>query len=167
MAPSLIKSISHFYTFDYNKVYLAEIYNSEIFRIFSYPYVPFVLVFIYLVFSKSLFSLIRESFNLKPKGGIIDQFTIVHSALLALYSAWTCYYSCSIVYNFMIENQYSLNAAMCDVNGTMWVDRGFSFWAYHFYISKFYEFLDTWIIILKGKKVSFLQEFHHAGTHHQ
>ena len=166
MAPSLIKSISHFYSFDYNKVYLDATY-SEICRIFVKPILPFVLVFLYLVFSKSLFNLIRKSFNLKPKGGIIDQFTIIHSALLALYSAWTCYYSCSIVYNFMIENQYSLNAAMCDVNGTMWVDRGFSFWAFHFYISKFYEFLDTWIIILKGKKVSFLQEFHHAGNHYQ
>ena len=67
----------------------------------------------------------------------------------------------------MTENQNSLNAAMCDVDGTMWVEKGFSFWAFHFYISKFYEFLDTWIIILKGKKVSFLQEFHHAGNHRQ
>lgn len=63
----------------------------------------------------------------------------------------------------MNENENSLNAAMCDVNGKLWVESGFSFWVLHFYISKFYEFLDTGILILKGKKVSFLQEFHHAG----
>ena len=36
-------------------------------------------------------------------------------------------------------------------------------WATHFYISKIYEFIDTFIIILKGRKPSFLQTFHHAG----
>lgn len=162
MSPSLIKSIDHFISFDYSKVYIEAAYES-IFRFFVVPYVPFIFVLCYLLFSKPLCQIVRDSLKLQSKGGILDKFVTIHSAVLAVYSAWTCYYSWNIVYNFMIENENSLNRALCDVDGTLWIDKGFSFWVLHFYVSKFYEFLDTWIIILKGKKVSFLQEFHHAG----
>ena len=39
----------------------------------------------------------------------------------------------------------------------------FGWWAKVFYVSKFYEFVDTWILILKGKEASFLQVYHHTG----
>ena len=39
-----------------------------------------------------------------------------------------------------------------------------SFWVTHFYISKYYEFVDTWIVLLKGKTPLFLQTYHHAGV---
>jgi hypothetical protein len=32
-----------------------------------------------------------------------------------------------------------------------------------FYISKYYEFIDTWILIFKRKEPSFLQIYHHTG----
>jgi hypothetical protein len=32
-----------------------------------------------------------------------------------------------------------------------------------FYISKYYEFLDTWVLVMKGKAPSFLQIYHHVG----
>ena len=32
-----------------------------------------------------------------------------------------------------------------------------------FYISKYYEFIDTWILVLKRKEPSFLQLYHHTG----
>ena len=38
------------------------------------------------------------------------------------------------------------------------------YWGYFFYLSKYYEFVDTFIILLKGKKPSLLQEYHHAGA---
>jgi hypothetical protein len=38
------------------------------------------------------------------------------------------------------------------------------FWAWLFYLSKFYEVLDTLIILAKGKKSSSLQTYHHAGV---
>ena len=161
MSPSLIKSISHFCNFDYHKVYIEG--KWEIFRFFIVPPAPFLLIICYLVFSKPLMSFLRQRLQLQSKGGILDTFVTIHSALLAVYSAVTWYYSWSIVSSYMNENQNSLNAAMCDFDGKLWVEKGFSFWVLHFYVSKFYEFLDTWIIILKGKKVSFLQEFHHAG----
>jgi hypothetical protein len=39
-----------------------------------------------------------------------------------------------------------------------------AFWAWIFYLSKFYEVLDTLIILAKGKKSSSLQSYHHAGV---
>jgi GNS1/SUR4 family len=54
-------------------------------------------------------------------------------------------------------------ATYCDQDGTFWNEGGLGAWATAFYISKYYEFVDTWILIFKGKDASFLQVYHHAG----
>ncbi len=61
-------------------------------------------------------------------------------------------------------HSYSLITLIITLIGTLWTDKDFGFWVSHFYISKFWEFLDTWIIILKGKKPILLQTYHHAGV---
>lgn len=45
----------------------------------------------------------------------------------------------------------------------MW-EEGLAFYGWLFYLSKFYEVIDTAIIIAKGKKSSLLQTYHHAGA---
>ena len=47
--------------------------------------------------------------------------------------------------------------------GRLW-NEGLAFYGWLFYMSKFYEVIDTLIIIAKGKKSSFLQIYHHAGA---
>lgn len=47
--------------------------------------------------------------------------------------------------------------------GRIW-NEGLAFYGWLFYLSKFYEVIDTLIIISKGKKSSFLQTYHHAGA---
>lgn len=47
--------------------------------------------------------------------------------------------------------------------GRLW-NEGLAFWGWFFYLSKFYEVVDTAIILLKGKKSSTLQMYHHAGA---
>ena len=47
--------------------------------------------------------------------------------------------------------------------GRIW-NEGLAFYGWLFYISKFYEMVDTAIILTKGKKSSVLQTFHHAGA---
>ncbi|KAB2577583.1 putative fatty acid elongation protein 3 [Lasiodiplodia theobromae] len=47
--------------------------------------------------------------------------------------------------------------------GRMW-NEGLAFWGWWFYLSKFYEVLDTVIILAKGKRSSTLQTYHHAGA---
>jgi len=98
---------------------------------------------------------------LQPKGTIVQQLTILHSTILALYSIWTFLSSVPIVYNHIIENGFW--ETLCDANGSLWFNKDFGFWLTHFYISKYYEFIDTWIVLLKGRDPIFLQVFHHAG----
>ena len=47
--------------------------------------------------------------------------------------------------------------------GRLW-NEGLGFYGWLFYISKFYEVVDTLIILAKGKNSSMLQTFHHAGA---
>ncbi|CCU80438.1 fatty acid elongase [Blumeria hordei DH14] len=47
--------------------------------------------------------------------------------------------------------------------GRIW-NEGLSFYGWIFYLSKFYEVLDTFIIIVKGKQSGTLQTYHHAGA---
>lgn len=47
--------------------------------------------------------------------------------------------------------------------GRMWAE-GLGYYGWIFYLSKFYEVLDTFIILAKGKYSSTLQTYHHAGA---
>jgi len=38
------------------------------------------------------------------------------------------------------------------------------YWSYLFYLSKIWEFIDTWIILYKGRRPSTLQTYHHIGA---
>lgn len=45
----------------------------------------------------------------------------------------------------------------------MWA-RGFGYFAWFLYMSKIYEFVDTLLVIAKGRRGSFLQVYHHTGA---
>ena len=47
--------------------------------------------------------------------------------------------------------------------GRIW-NEGLAFFGWLFYLSKFYEVVDTLIILAKGKRSTFLQTYHHAGA---
>ncbi|KAH0291682.1 hypothetical protein KCU62_g2517, partial [Aureobasidium sp. EXF-3399] len=47
--------------------------------------------------------------------------------------------------------------------GRLW-NEGLAFWGWFFYLSKFYEVVDTMIIVAKGKRSATLQTYHHAGA---
>lgn len=47
--------------------------------------------------------------------------------------------------------------------GRLW-NEGLAFYGWWFYLSKFYEVIDTLIILAKGKQSSVLQTYHHAGA---
>ncbi|KAF2764502.1 hypothetical protein EJ03DRAFT_355701 [Teratosphaeria nubilosa] len=47
--------------------------------------------------------------------------------------------------------------------GRLW-NEGLAFWGLIFYLSKFYEVVDTLIILAKGKRSATLQTYHHAGA---
>ncbi|KAJ1767536.1 hypothetical protein EV179_004626 [Coemansia sp. RSA 487] len=86
---------------------------------------------------------------------------VVHNTVLAIYSAWAFRGVFPLFVNNMIKKGFF--EGMCDTDGTVWNSALFVH-LYLFYLSKYYELLDTVIIILKGRKASILQIYHHAGV---
>lgn len=64
--------------------------------------------------------------------------------------------------NQLVKTAYDGNPLPTDV-GRLW-NEGLAFWGWIFYLSKFYEVLDTFIIVAKGKRSPTLQTYHHAGA---
>jgi hypothetical protein len=158
MADNSVNTWNDYLTSDYSTFYPKE----SFFSYFSHPIVPFSSVLFYLLFSKIIFSSIQKTFQLESRGPIVQTITIIHSILLAIYSGWTCYNSWKIFLPHLLEHGFW--TTFCDVDNAIWTGKNISFWMTHFYISKFYEFIDTWIILLKGRNPMFLQTYHHAGV---
>lgn len=80
--------------------------------------------------------------------------SVIHNGLLVAFSAWTFMQLSQILYNDGIvfdSNYYFQNPHFDKV-------------IYYFYISKYYEFFDTFLLYLNGKTPIFLQKYHHIGA---
>lgn len=91
---------------------------------------------------------------------------VAHNAFLALYSGWTFYHVVPVVFRFFLVGARAagldgVKLALCSmpINTVTLAP-----YAWLFYISKYYEVVDSIILVLKGKKVSNLQSYHHAGA---
>lgn len=60
------------------------------------------------------------------------------------------FYICIFLYICSIEVGGSFYGVLCGSRQSLWVEYNMSFWITHFYISKYYEFIDTWIVLFKG-----------------
>mmetsp|Transcript_2814 Transcript_2814/g.4234 ORF Transcript_2814/g.4234 Transcript_2814/m.4234 type:complete len:280 (-) Transcript_2814:551-1390(-) len=97
-----------------------------------------------------------------PKASWFIASIAIHNFLLAIFSLAVAANSWLIVFGYY--GRYGAFETYCDPNGTLWgQSSGFGAWSYIFYISKYWEFVDTWILVLKGKNPSFLQVYHHTG----
>lgn len=119
---------------------------------------------------------------------IFKLFVILHNVFLCVYSAWTFIGIISTInltssnYKVMYEKFISTTNeviqdpikskslfwnSICDLqNGISnpQFPKNLAFYGYLFYLSKFYEILDTIIILLKGRPSMLLQSYHHAGA---
>mmetsp|Transcript_4227 Transcript_4227/g.4636 ORF Transcript_4227/g.4636 Transcript_4227/m.4636 type:complete len:283 (-) Transcript_4227:341-1189(-) len=86
----------------------------------------------------------------------------LHNAILAVFSFVTFVNALPIVVEHFVE--HGVFNSYCDSDGTLWGDAGLGGWATIFYISKYYEFIDSWILVMKGRSPSTLQVYHHAGV---
>jgi hypothetical protein len=110
--------------------------------------------------SKPMFKELAKGVD--PKSTLFIHSIALHNALLAIFSGVVAWNSWPIIWQHY--QQYGAFETYCDPNGTLWRQPSdFGAWAFVFYISKYYEFVDTWILVLKGKPPSFLQVYHHTG----
>lgn len=88
---------------------------------------------------------------------------VVHNLGLALYSAWTFFSSVPIIYRHLTNQNIPRYLRICCPDGKIF-DDGMGWYTYLFYLSKYYEVVDTLIILASGKKSPLLQTYHHAGA---
>lgn len=112
---------------------------------------------------------------------------LIHNIFLCIYSVWTFIGMTSTMYHLSKNIQPNLFKnikpsltitekfwqSVCnkdEIYGNIWSNidnenlKGLTFYAYLFYLSKYYEILDTIIILLKGRPSSLLQSYHHSGA---
>ncbi|KAI5952659.1 hypothetical protein KGF54_003526 [Candida jiufengensis] len=127
------------------------------------------------------------------KTSLFKVFVILHNIFLCVYSIWTfigmtatigsimnnfkfelipSFFKSTKIENYNLKNLELFFQSVCDSKNGLF-SRYFTksqglhnleilgFW---FYISKFYEVIDTIIILLKGRPSSLLQSYHHAGA---
>jgi len=80
--------------------------------------------------------------------------SVVHNILLAAFSA----------YIFISLSQILFNNGIVFRENYYFQDEKFDRLMFYFYISKYYEFIDTFLIYLQRKKPLFLQKYHHVGV---
>lgn len=152
----LVTNVSQFYSnFPYHRL-------SENFFIALFLRPEFVLccVILYLTSKPTLKALVKLV-HWNPNNSYFRYFIAIHNIALAVFSGVVAYNSWPAVVAHLHSRGFM--AVYCDQDGSLWTTGGLGAWATIFYISKYYEFLDTWILVLKGKEASFLQVYHHTG----
>lgn len=104
-------------------------------------------------------------------------FVLLHNVFLCAYSVWTFVAMLNSFSRTMgkIQTQFvsasSLSSfvfAVCDVDNGVFLslpeEHNLTLIGWWFYMSKFYEVIDTIVILLKGRPSSLLQSYHHAGA---
>lgn len=96
----------------------------------------------------------RKAFDLK-------WFNFLHNAFLCLLSlAMTV----GIIYEVVKDSLANgFHHSYCDEKGDLTSNRIYV-WIFIFYVSKYYEFLDTVILVLRKKPLLFLHVYHHLAT---
>ena len=104
----------------------------------------------------------------KPKNKPITKMKLlmfVHNLVLCVFSALCFYNTFPIIFEILSNGFYGAlcgkkleNEYIGGINST------FGYWTFLFYLSKYYEFIDTFIVILRGRRPIFLQTFHHCGA---
>lgn len=129
-----------------------------------HPLVPFLAVVFYLL-SKPALSAVCARLGTTGRSPAFRAAALAHNALLASYSLWTAWHVVPLavarVREHGVDDLYCGTGMWDDVGAT----KGLGFWAYLFYISKMYEVVDTYVLVVKRREPSYLQVYHHVRPH--
>lgn len=92
--------------------------------------------------------------QLRINPSLLYVLSIIHNSVLIGFSAWTFLSLSQILYTdgLVFETNYYFKNPRFDTV------------LYWFYMSKYYEFFDTFLLYLNGKTPIFLQKYHHIGA---
>jgi len=98
-----------------------------------------------------------QPFTLKP-------FVIFHNFFLTVISLALFVGMGYYVIKVLITYNWDWGILFCDTNKEVVLKGGLYYWVYFFYLSKFYEFIDTFLLCLKKSQLRFLHVYHHWAT---
>ena len=102
----------------------------------------------------SIFGYLAYPTQLRINPSLLYILSLIHNGLLVAFSAWT----------FVSLSQIFYNDGLVFKSSYYFQNPQFDRVIYWFYISKYYEFVDTFLLYLNGKKPIFLQKYHHVGA---
>jgi len=120
---------------------------------------PLIFCSTYLVIILSL-----RQFMKNQKSWDLKVFRIIHNTFLCFGSfAMVIGIAVGLKYSVDNGNESTLEVLFCDSKRSQTQGALYT-WYYIFYLSKYYEFIDTIILILRKKPITFLHSFHHFIT---
>jgi len=137
-----------------------QLYSPSTFQ-WAYGVTPFS-NFHVVVFAIALYLVVVPSLRVLMAGSqpfTMRTATQIHNIILC---TWSLAMFIGITYGSLVKIQnQGLYSLLCDLNfvgmkGQYW------YWSYLFYLSKFYELLDTIILVLKKKPLTVLHVWHHS-----
>ncbi|KAI9179226.1 hypothetical protein H9P43_005889 [Blastocladiella emersonii ATCC 22665] len=97
----------------------------------------------------------------KGSGPLMTAAVFLHNVVLCAFSAWVFVGAAPIFARNLLADPSV--ATWCDRSGAYWTE-ALGYYTWVFYLSKYWEILDTVIILAKGKQSSLLQTYHHIGA---
>eukprot|EP00177_Eucheuma_denticulatum_P008526 GFKZ01015512.1.p1 GENE.GFKZ01015512.1~~GFKZ01015512.1.p1 ORF type:complete len:285 (-),score=26.14 GFKZ01015512.1:481-1335(-) len=124
----------------------------------SSVYYPPLAIVSYLALIFSLQRLMRHRPPIR-----VPLLTFVHNLFLCILSLLMCLGVVTEILKLLINNPFptSMRYILCDPNSHSMTSR-LGWWMYVFYLSKFYELIDTLIMVLKKRPLNFLHVYHHC-----
>jgi len=121
---------------------------------FSQFQVPLVASLLYVVLLYGL-----QAFMKDRKALTLQKFTFVHNLFLTLLST-VMFIGTAYGAYLKYQSQGFFDGLVCEqeaqpMNGILF------YWSYIFYLSKYYEFVDSFLLVVKKKPLIFLHVFHH------
>jgi hypothetical protein len=99
---------------------------------------------------------VRDALGVAPRSVSVRAFAFGHNLALAAFSLVVAYHAAPLAYARAARGGL-VGVACAPLSAEE--ER----WALVFYYSKFYEFVDTWLVVFSHKRPIFLQTFHHVG----
>lgn len=137
------------------------------YNFFMNPMFPLAFGIGYFIVAKTL-SHLSDGKN-RMQGPYWNALVVLHNIILAVYSGWTFASTAPAFFGafyrgYANDGLSGLTHIFCDSDMAAWTATQFPRFCYMFYLSKFYEVIDTAILLGKGKKVGMLQSYHHTGA---
>jgi hypothetical protein len=105
---------------------------------------PIIAIIGYIIYPTQL--------RINPKA--LYYLSIIHNAVLIAFSSWTV----------MSLSRVIIHEGIAFESSNYFQNKEFDKIVYYFYLSKYYEFFDTFLLYLNGKSPIFLQKYHHIGA---